>query len=358
MKPPLEAIVAGSHLRYDGVWQRPQQLLTRMAARVPVLYVEEPFTAAHDENEFIEHGLLTVLRPLRRRPDFAVVDEETLRAVQGWLATRTPLVWLYTPMMLQLARLRRTALVYDCMDELAAFRFAPPDLPAREADLLKDADLVFAGGRALYESRRSAGEKVRLYPSGVDFEWFAAAQTVAPHPLFEMLERPICGYFGVIDERIDLGILTELARRGVHTIMIGPLAKIEPRDLPRSPYLHFTGQVAYERLPAFLAGFDVALLPFALNGATRFISPTKTPEYLAGRRPVVSTPVPDVVAAYTDVVSFAQTPADFAGACEAAAENVDTDRLDRGEMLARQAGWDAIVSAMWTDIAQARMSPQ
>jgi UDP-galactopyranose mutase len=288
---------------------------------------------------------------------FDEVDEVTLRGVQQWLAGRAPLVWLYTPMMLRLAALEPAGLVYDCMDELSAFRFAPPQLRERETELLEQADLVFAGGRALYESRRGYGPKVHLYPSGVDFDRFAAAQTIAAHPLFAMLERPVFGYFGVIDERIDLAILAELARRRLHTIMIGPLAKIDPRDLKHSPYLHFTGQIDYERLPSFLAGFDVALMPFARNDATRSISPTKTPEYLAGRKPVVSTPVPDVVAAYGDVVRFAQTREAFADACEAAASRPDPERLERGVTRARAASWDAVVTRMWADIVRSLAPP-
>jgi UDP-galactopyranose mutase len=350
------AVVAGSHLRHDGVWQRPQQVLSRIATRVPVLFVEEPFTALQDANAFIEHGSFTVLRPLRREPNFDEVGAVTLRGVRQWLAGRVPLVWLYTPMMLQLAALERAGLVYDCMDELSAFRFAPPQLQERETELLARADLVFAGGRALYESRRSYGAKVHLYPSGVDFERFAAAHTIAPHALFAMLDRPVFGYFGVIDERIDFAILAELADRRLHTIMVGPLAKIDPRVLKHSPHLHFTGRIAYERLPSFLAGFDVALMPFARNGATRYISPTKTPEYLAGRKPVVSTPVPDVVAAYGEVVRFAETPEAFADACEAAASRHDLERLARGEALAHAASWDAIVSSMW-DIVRSLPPP-
>jgi UDP-galactopyranose mutase len=351
------AAVAGSHLRHDGVWQRPHHVLSRIATRVPVLFVEEPFTALHDANEFIEHGPFTVLRPLRREPAFDDVDAVTLRGVREWLAGRVPLVWLYTPMMLGLAGLERAGLVFDCMDELSAFRFAPPQLPQREAELLERADIVFAGGRALYESRRGYGPKVHLYPSGVDFERFAAAQTIAPHALFAMLDRPVFGYFGVIDERIDLAIPAELARRRLHTIMVGPLAKIDPRELTHSPHLHFTGRIAYERLPSFLAGFDVALMPFARNAATRSISPTKTPEYLAGRKPVVSTPIPDVVAAYGDVVRFAETPETFADACETAASRSEPERLQRGEALARAASWDVIVAAMWADVVRSLAPP-
>jgi UDP-galactopyranose mutase len=353
VSPRFDAIVAGSHLRYDGVWQRPQQLLSRFAQRIPVLFVEEPFTATADANEFIEHGALTVLRPLRVRPDFNGVDARTLEGVRTWLGQRVPLIWLLTPMMLPLAGTpSRAALVYDCMDELSAFRFAPAALAPLEQELLREADLVFAGGRTLYENRRAYGEKVRLYPSGVDFAHFASAQRGPAHALFAPLERPIAGYFGVIDERIDLAILRALAGGGIHTVVIGPLSKLDPRELPRSPHLHFTGLVGYERLPSFLAGFDVAILPFARNEATRSISPTKTPEYLAARKPVVSTPLSDVMASYAEVVRFAPTPEAFVEACLIAASTPDATRLQRGESLARKAGWDEIVAAMWADLGK------
>ncbi|MGH7706735.1 MAG: amine oxidase, partial [Vulcanimicrobiaceae bacterium] len=180
----IEAIVAGSHLRFDGVRQRPQQLLTRLAERVPVLFVEEQFAAATDAEEWVKHGALTVLRPLRANADGTQIDAATLAAVRAWLGGRCALTWLYTPMMLPLADAEPGApIVYDCMDDLASFRFAPAALGAREPALLDRATLIFAGGRTLYERRRAAGPRVRLYPSGVEFERFVQAQTLAPHPL-------------------------------------------------------------------------------------------------------------------------------------------------------------------------------
>ncbi|MGH7755998.1 MAG: hypothetical protein ACREM8_06910, partial [Vulcanimicrobiaceae bacterium] len=229
----IEAIVAGSHLRFDGVRQRPQQLLTRLAERVPVLFVEEQFAAATDAEEWVKHGALTVLRPLRANADGTQIDAATLAAVRAWLGGRCALTWLYTPMMLPLADAEPGApIVYDCMDDLASFRFAPAALGAREPALLDRATLIFAGGRTLYERRRAAGPRVRLYPSGVEFERFAQAQTLAPHPLTAALEPPVYGYFGVVDERIDLAIVDALGGSGANVLLIGPFAKLDPAGLP------------------------------------------------------------------------------------------------------------------------------
>jgi UDP-galactopyranose mutase len=193
---------------------------------------------------------------------------------------------------------------------------------------------------------------VRLYPSAVEFEHFAAARTMAPHPLLRSLAPPIYGYFGAIDERIDRDVVARLAS-DANVVMIGPIVKVAPSSFLRSPRLHFTGQVGYDELPAFLAGFDVAIMPFARNAATANISPTKTPEYLASGKPVVSTTIADVTARYGDVVSFADGPDTFAAAARAALDQPDPGRRERGIALARESGWDATVDAMLDDAARA-----
>ncbi len=354
----FEAIVAGSHLRFDGVWQRPQQLLSRLATRVPVLFVEEPFLAGVERNALEECEGVSVLRPLRREGGAAPVDGATLEGVRDWLAGRKPLVWLYTPIMLALGEAFPDApLVYDCMDDLASFAFAPPAMRARERELLERADVVFAGGRSLFEARRERARSVVLFPSGVDVEHFAAAREVAPHPLFAHLPGPSFGYFGVIDERLDIAVVHELAAQACQLVLVGPVVKIDPAVLPRAPNVHFTGQVDYADLPAYLAGFDVALLPFALNDATRNISPTKTPEYAAGGKPIVGTPVPDVVADWSDVVRIASTPAEFSAACFAALAP-DAVRIERGIARARERSWDALVAAMYGELVQRFDAPR
>ncbi len=342
----VDCIVVGSHLRFDGVWQRPQQLLTRLGARVPVLFVEEPFLATVDRDDLRAQGEITVLRPLRSG-HAAAADVETVASVRAWVGGRRALVWLYTPMMLALVDAVPDApIVYDCMDELAAFDFAPPELRAREADLLARARAIFCGGRSLLETRKHLGARVSLFASGVEFDHFASARTIAPHPLLTELPHPICGYIGVVDERIDIAVLETLATRACSVVLIGPIVKIDPAILPQRTNVHFTGQVDYADLPAMLAGLDVALMPFARNAATANISPTKTPEYLAAGVPVVSTRIADVVASYGDVVTIVDDAESFAHAAMTAAHTAP-ERIAQGVDRARDVSWDAIVERMW-----------
>lgn len=347
-----EALVAGLHLRWDGVWQRPHHLLSRLARHVPVVVVEEPFFASEDRDEVRRDGEVTIVRPLRRAPRRgSFVDRSAIATARTLLGGKRPAVWLYQPMMLELADAFPNApLVYDCMDDLAAFAFAPPQMRAREGSLLQRADAVFCGGRTLYERRRGYGEKVRLAPSGVEYERFAAAGTLAPHPVLATLTPPRYGYVGVIDERVDAGILAALAGdpAGPNVIVVGPVAKIDPAILPQATNVHFTGHLPYPQLPSILAGLDVALMPFALNESTRSISPTKTLEYLAAGVPVVSTAVADVVHDFADVVTV--TPAqDFARAC-AAARLADPARRERGQARARAHTWDALAARIWDEL--------
>ncbi|GAC1303178.1 MAG: glycosyltransferase family 1 protein [Vulcanimicrobiaceae bacterium] len=349
----FDCIVVGSHLRFDGVFQRPQHVVTRLAQHVPILFVEEPLAAGVDGEELRERDGVTVLRP-KRRASSPAVDAATVAAVRSFVASRRPLVWLYTPMMRELADAFPGApLVFDCMDELAAFAFAPPALLEREAAVLSRAALIFTGGRSLFEKRRPLGERVKLYASGVDFAHFAGAQTCAPHAVLAALERPVCGYVGVVDERIDLACIVALAERAVSLVLVGPVIKIDPKLLPRRTNVHLTGQMPYAALPSLLAGFDVALMPFARNAATANISPTKTPEYLAAGKPVVSTRIADVVAGYGDVVTIADGPEAFADAALAAVRP-DAARIAAGLARAHEAGWDAIVARMWGDLQRER----
>ena len=327
-----------------------------MAERLPVVVVEEPLLAPEDRDDVQRFGALTVVRPLRTafRDPFGV-DDMTVATVKA-MAGPSAIQWLYTPMMLRLADEFAGPLVYDCMDDLAAFAFAPPVLAGRERLLLERADLVFAGGRSLYAARAGYGTKVKLYPSGVDYDMFASTPATEPHRVVAELRRlgpPVYGYTGVIDERIDLELLDALTADpdGPNVIMIGPFAKIAPGLLPRRPTLHFTGQVPYQSLPSFLAGLDVAIMPFALNESTRSISPTKTLEYLAARLPVVSTAIPDVVADFEGIVAIADGAAEFALACTRAPA-LDGALRDRGAELARSRTWPMLASAMWADIAR------
>jgi glycosyltransferase involved in cell wall biosynthesis len=278
--------------------------------------------------------------------------------VNELLEERSPLVWLYTPMMLALAEAFCDApLVYDKMDELAKFAHADPRIASREAFLLRRADIVFTGGRSLHRTVAGRTRDARCYPSGVDVEHFRRGRTMSAHPALDPHRgRPIFGYIGVIDERLDLGLIERLAaaRPDAVVALVGPVAKIDERTLPRRENIAYLGKAGYDELPRLLAAFDVALMPFALNEHTENISPTKTLEYLAAGRPVVSTAVPDVVADHADVVHVAASTSDFIDAVSEALRH-DRGRQARADAKIALATWDAIASAMERDLAAANI---
>lgn len=344
--------VAGLHLRWDGVRQRPHHLLSRIAKHVPVVVIEEPLAAAQDRDDVRVEGAVTIVRPLRRSGWAPRVDDDTIATVRRIVGNEPAGVWLYTPMMLTLAdAFGGVPLVYDLMDELAQFAFAPPEMKDAQDRAAERADLVFTGGRSLYAAHASLGAKVRCEPSGVELERFAAS--VAPHPLPAALPRgPVFGYSGVIDERLDLELIAALADAfpDGHVVLVGPVVKIDPLALPRRSNVHLPGPVPYDALPSWLAGFDVALMPFARNAATQFISPTKTLEYFAAGLPVVSTPIPDVVAEFGDTVLIGDdTPGFIAQARAALAPG--PARLARGRAYAAARTWDAIAQRMFDALA-------
>lgn len=299
------ALICFSHLRWDFVHQRPQHLLTMAAQDYRVFYIEEPVTAP-GEPHFrmrLQPSGVTVLTPVFDVDCDAVHEQQMLvHRLQQSLGAVAILHWYYTPMAQAFTQgLPCDLCVYDCMDELSAFRFAPAELVAREAELLDRADLVFTGGRSLFAAKRQRHSDVHCFPSSVDVAHFARARLPLDEPTDQDgIPHPRIGYVGVIDERIDLGMIATAAALLplVQFVMIGPTAKIDANDLPRAPNLHWLGRKTYDELPAYLSNWQAAWMPFALNDATHFISPTKTPEYLAAGLRVVSTAVADVVETY------------------------------------------------------------
>ncbi|WP_437300063.1 glycosyltransferase family 1 protein [Sorangium sp. So ce426] len=347
-------VVCFSHLRWSFVFQRPQHLLSRCARTRRVFFFEEPVWS--DGPPRIEaapvdrHGVRVVTPHLPSGLDDARIHALQRDLVDDMLARfgiDDHVLWYYTPMALLFSRhLAASAVVYDCMDELSAFAGAPPALKHHEAELLRRADVVFTGGRSLYESKRALHANVHLLPSSVDIAHFAAARRLLAQPADQAtIPGPRLGYFGVIDERMDLDLIAGVAaaRPGWHLVFVGPVVKIDPASLPRAPNIHYLGKKTYEELPAYLAGWDVALLPFARNEATRFISPTKTPEYLAGGKPVVSTSIRDVVRPYGELglARIADTAGDFVAAVEAYLAEDHAARLARADALLAQGSWDA-----------------
>ena len=249
------------------------------------------------------------------------------------------------------------AVVYDCMDELSAFRGAPPELLHREEELLKRADVVFTGGASLYESKRGRHANVRLFPSSVDVAHFAQATTAQQDPSDQVdIPHPRVGFYGVLDERMDFSLLARVAdlRPHVHFVLLGPLAKIHSEDLPHRPNLHYLGAKSYAELPQYLSGWDAAMLPFALNESTRYISPTKTPEYLAAHRQAVSTPIRDVVAPYGDqgLIAIAETPEEFAEALDRAIVPPTAEWLTKVKEMLSTNSWDRTWKEMRSHVAE------
>ncbi len=356
----MVTIVVFSHLRWDFVFQRPQHLLTRLARHYRIVIVEEPLhdaagTARLERSEPLPN--VTVCRP-RTPLDLPGFHDDQIALVAPLLADllppgEMPIAWFYTPMALPLLQeLTPRLVVYDCMDELASFKKAPRQLLQRESALLNLADLVFAGGPSLYEAKRHRHPNVHCFPSSVDVEHFAQAQgAVASHPDQEHIPGPRLGFYGVIDERVDLALVAALAddHPDWQLVLVGPVVKITEDELPRRPNIHYLGQRDYADLPRFLAGWDVCLMPFAINEATRFISPTKVLEYMAAELPIVSTPIADVVGPYGGVVAIAAGAQEFGVACAEALALEPSERAARTAAMREQVArtsWERTAQAM------------
>ena len=362
------ALLVFSHLRWNWVWQRPQHLLSRLARHYRIVVVEEPLWAAEGTARWEMAEPLPGLRvatPLTRTsaPGFCEAQfpelEELLDQLVRHENVRDCLAWLYTPMALPLARrLKPLGIVYDVMDELSAFRGASPELLSLEAEAYRTVDLVFTGGPSLYRAKRDRHPNVHCFPSSVEAAHFGQARTAGlDHPAQAARPRPRLGYAGVIDERLDLSLLDHLARARPdwQLMMVGPVTKLDPGDLPRHPNLHYLGQQPYSELPAFVAGWDACLLPFAQNEATRFISPTKTLEYMAAEKPIVSTPITDVAEPYGEIVHLGENAAAFVAACERALQQEPEETARRVAGMRKvllKTSWDATARAMAEEITQ------
>ncbi len=364
----LPLLLCLSHLRWDFVFQRPQHLLTRAAAIYQVVYFEEPCFPEEQgglprlEVRRSPEGVLVATPLLPGGLDAAAVDGLQRQLLDGLLlelAAPLAVAWFYTPMALDFARHLRPAItVYDCMDELSLFQGASPRLALLERRLLRQAELVFTGGPSLHEAKRRLHPQAHLFCSSVDAGHFRRARSWGVEPADQGgLARPRIGFFGVLDERMDYGLIEAVAglRPGWQLVMIGPTAKIDPGALPDRPNLHWLGMKPYAELPAYLGGWDAGLMPFALNEATRFISPTKTPEFLAAGVPLVSTPVPDVVREWgkNELVEIAEGPAAVVAAIERVLARPRGEWQDRVDQYLAGMSWDATWARMARLIARA-----
>ncbi len=370
----MQDLICISHLRWDFVWQRPQHILSRLAKHYRIFFVEEPMTDTSagkpslavsqgrgenpvtvirlmqpaDENRWIGHG----------DPQTQATYEQLLAEFFAQQGSKDCILWLYTPMAAPfVAALQPSLLVYDVMDELSAFKGAPAALREQDRTMLRTADVVFTGGVSMYRARLPYANNIHLFPSGVEIDHFARAaeRTMPRPPELDTRAGPVIGYFGVIDERMDMEALEALASSHPewNIVMLGPVVKIDPSELPQAPNLHFLGMKDYQELPAYLAYFDVALVPFAINEATRYLSPTKTLEYLAAGKPVVAAPIADIVELYGDYVRIAETPQEYVSQTEAAlaetAHETGAERRARTvkvEKLLQLHTWDYIAGEM------------
>ena len=372
--PSEYPIIVHSHLGWDWVWQRPQQFLSRFSKRHQILFVEgpvpsedvsEPLPELREVAEFPNITIMRMKMPAARWNDGAWVDKERRRLVQELLAGplglrfRDPVQWFYDPMAVTAfaGHMDERAIVFDCMDQLSQFKGAPKELIRRERELLNAADVVFAGGPKIGRDKIKYNANTHSYGCGVDVKHFGKARlksTAIPGDIAP-LKGPVFGFFGVVDERMDYDLVARLADANPqgHVVIIGPMTKIDPALVPQRPNLHWLGGRDYSLLPAYVKKFDVCLMPFAINEATEYINPTKALEYMATGRPIVSTPVEDVVLQFGAVVKISKSSDEFISLCAVAATSPDVACIRRGREMAERNSWESIVEAMEGHIAEA-----
>lgn len=347
-----------SHLRWNSVFQRPHHITTRLAQKYNIIFVEEPIDDAVHKygtaESFKPHKNITVFTPFIKWDNWETMSREYIELLNNYFRTEVAdsLFWFYSPFYIYFLRyFQPRGIVYDCMDELSAFKNASPNLPRYEKELLSQADIVFTGGKSLYESKKRLNPNTFCFPSSVDAAHFARAldvQTPLPADI-QAIQRPIVGFYGVIDERIDLDLLKQVATQLPHIsfVMIGPVVKIDETTLPKNKNIYYLGKKEYSQLPEYLKAFDITMMPFALNESTKYISPTKTLEYMAALKPVISTPIEDVVRDYKEIVSIVKNEQEFVSAIDGyLTESTEQKqkRQKKEKEIVQKTSWDSTVS--------------
>ena len=348
-------LICLSHLRWDFVFQRPQHLLTRLSETFNIFFIEEPVydITGPDHYVFLNRGknIVVMVPHIKER----LSDDEKKYAQKSlfdsFMENRNlsdHIFWYYTPMALEFSRKYNPELtVFDCMDELSAFKFAPEEIKTLEKELLKKADIVFTGGHSIYEAKKNQHANIFPFPSSIEKEHFAKAREIP-----DTGDNKVrLGFFGVIDERFDIELIRDIAQAKPdwQIILIGPVIKIDPGTLPKNDNIIYLGQKSYQELPGHLANWNIALIPFLLNDATRFISPTKTPEYLAAGKPVISTPIRDVINPYgkNKLVYIGCNARDFIEAAEKELKTKERDSwLTKVDAFLALNSWDKTCSQM------------
>ena len=355
-------IVCYSHLRWNFVYQRPQHLMSRLAMHFRIFFVEEPILdveSAYVEQSRTAEGVW-VLQPHLPVNLSETEKDERIFSLLSDLFLRfnitEHIAWYYTPMAISFGKnFKAKMVIYDCMDELSAFKFAPPEIKHRENQLFTLADIVFTGGYSLYEAKKYLHDNIHLFPSSIDKKHFERARNSLTMPWDQAtIPSPRIGFFGVVDERMDFDVVIEMALKKPewHFVFIGPVVKIDHESLPQLPNVHFIGQRSYDDLPNYISGWDVAMIPFAINASTRFISPTKTPEYLAAGKPVVSTAIHDVVKFYGDtgLIYIADTADDFIASINKALRQDKNVWLKAVDIALANNSWDITCEKMMYQI--------
>lgn len=351
-------ILCFSHLRWAFVYQRPQHLLSRFAMQTRVFYIEEP--QYHNGNATlnisVQDNVYVVVPCLQygTQEQAVQLQQELLNNLLVSQQIEHYINWYYTPMALPFTRhLHPVLTVYDCMDELSAFKFAPAALLEYEKELLQKADVVFTGGETIYQHKKHRHHNIHPFPSSIDKAHFMKGRQPDIEPDDQkVIPYPRLGFYGVIDERFDIELIRHIAdaRPNWHFVLIGPVVKIDLATLPQNTNIHYPGGRKYDELPAYLSGWDIALIPFAINESTKFISPTKTPEYLAAGKPVISTPITDVINPYgnENLVYIAATADEFIVAADTILEQTDrSEWLQRSDAFLANISWDKT----WNDMA-------
>ncbi|MDT0644726.1 glycosyltransferase [Zunongwangia sp. F363] len=338
-----------SHLRWGFVYQRPQHIISRLSANYHILFIEEPVHFDVGEEKSFELEIINqnlhVLKP-------KVSDIPSISNILKPLIKNGPTAvgWFYSAAFSPLLTdFRFDKVIYDCMDELSLFKGAPSELINQEKFLLSEANIVFTGGKSLYESKHKSHNNVHCFPSSVEQEHFRKAsqeKSLSPEDL-QKINSPMVGYCGVIDERIDLDLLqkTAILLPEIAFIMVGPLAKIQEEDLPREENIHYLGMKPYNSLPVYLATFDIAMMPFALNDSTKFISPTKTLEYMAAGKPIISTAIKDIMRDYSNCIPIIASAEEFANAIKNILKDPKDFSADYKEILSKTS-WDSTAAQM------------
>lgn len=360
----MHNLLCFSHLSWNFVYQRPQHLLSRFANIYRVFYFEEPrighadmYSVSVQDNVNIVELMITSHDPTTNYRIQILINQ-----LLEEYSIKHYSCWYYTPMALQFTRnLTPDIIIYDSMDELSAFRFAPPQLLELENELFNKADVVFTGGHTLYQAKKNRHHNIHAMPSSIDKEHFVQARSVQNDPEDQKsIGFPRLGFFGVVDERFDIELLRTVSaqRPDWQFVIIGPVVKINPDDLPRASNIHYLGPKNYAELPSYIAHWDIALILFALNESTEFISPTKTPEYLAAGRPVISTAIKDVVHPYgsAGLVQIIDSPNAFISVAERIFASTEKDHwLKMVDHFLENDSWDHTFNKMNALINKAKM---